>query len=157
LGPNTGTQQLDQTIECVVEVMGMGMPVARFEVAKTVERRAKSSGRMNPVIFLEAESSQHLGYHRHDLFHSRFEFRIAGTGVSIGSFVETGVRKHRSPPSTADSGDSFVARDAYGGPAQSRGQTLAPSQTQQPEQILITFDVSVQRWLAHPKLLGNLS
>jgi hypothetical protein len=155
LTSNASTQQFDQTIEGLVEVVWMWVAIAGLEMGKTVKRGAKGPSGMHAVILVEIEPGEGRCKYCHHSVDGHFEFIVASTWKTIGCRIETGVITHHLAPGMADRGNGLVARYADRGVSEFGRKYLAPTQTETSDQITMTVDDSIQRRLAYSKLHGN--
>jgi hypothetical protein len=155
LGPDSSTQQFDQTIEGVIKFVGVRVPIASFEMTEPMERRAQCSGRVNSMVIIEIEPGKRLGYDTNDALDRFFEFGVAGAWISIGGLVQAGICQHGLSPCPADGVNRLVARDTNSGLAQRSGEVFAASQAKQSQEVLITLDVPIESGLTHAQFFGD--
>jgi hypothetical protein len=89
--------------------MRMRMPIARLEMAKTMECRPQRSSSVGAMIVFEIEASKGLGDHPNNTLHRLFKFFVASAWVSICRLVETRVGQYCLAPCPTDSANRFVA------------------------------------------------
>ena len=99
---NPGNQEFQKVVERVIEVMFVGMPVARLQMGESVKRAPQTTRHMNPLVFINAEAPQRSSNDRDDPLDRFFKLDVTRTGVSVGGGVQTGVSAHYLPPSPTD-------------------------------------------------------
>ena len=114
LRPDTRTQQFDQPVEGVVELVGVRMAIACLEMAKAMERRSQRAGGVHPVVIVEVKARQRLCNDANDPFDGFFEFLVASTGIAVGGLVQAGIGHNRRTPRPTNLANRFVARHTNG-------------------------------------------
>ena len=155
LGADSSTQQFDQTIEGVIEFMGVRVSIASFEVAEAMERRAQCSGGVDSMVIIEIKPSERLSDDTNDPLDRFFEFGVPGAWIPVGGLVEAGISQHGLSPCPADGVYRVVARDPNRCLTQRSGEVFAASQAEQSQEVLITLDVPIQSRLTHTQFFGD--
>ena len=152
---DTGAEQVKQVVEGIVEIQGMRVAVTGFKVGEAVEGAAEGAGHVHLLVVAEAVGDKGLGQHVHHTLHGSLQFRIAGTRVTVGGGVLTGVVPDHAAPCGAHCAHRIVAGKADCCVGEAAGDDLATLQAKGPDKGVITVDVAVEGGLAHTQLCGN--
>jgi hypothetical protein len=109
LGPDARTQQFDEPIEGVVELVRVRMAIAGLEMAEAMERRPQRSGCVHPMVIVEVKARERLSDYADDPFDGFFEFLVASAGIPVGGLVQAGIGHDRLTPRPANLANRFVA------------------------------------------------
>lgn len=131
------------------------MSVARLEMTESVKCGPQCPCGMHPMVIFEIKAGKSLRNHAHDAFDCLFEFVVTCTRIAVCCLIEAGVGQHGLAPRSANSPNGFVARHTNCGLAERRGKLFAASQTEKPQQILVTLDMAIERGLAHTQFFGD--
>ena len=75
---NTRHQEVDEAGERDLEIVWMGVAVARLEVGEAVERTPECSSHMDALGVVEIEAAERSSDHIDDAFDRRLQFVVAG-------------------------------------------------------------------------------
>ena len=64
---------------------------------------------MHPMVVVEIESGQRLGYDTNNSFDGFFELGVASTWIPVGRLIQARASQHGGPPRPANRVDGFVA------------------------------------------------
>ncbi len=152
-----GDQELQQMIERVIKVVFVWMPVTRLKMREPVERTPQPARHMNTLSFVDAEAPQRPRNDPHDPLHRLLQFNIARAGMSVGCGIQARMSPHDLPPGPPDCYDGLGARHTDGCLGQRTGEFLATSQSQLFHEVVIPFDMAIQRWLTNTEFVSNAS
>ena len=75
---NTRHQEVDEASERDLEIMWMGVAVARLEVGEAVERTPECSSHVDALAIVDIEAGERSSDHIDDAFDCRLQFVVAG-------------------------------------------------------------------------------
>ena len=101
---NTRHQEVDEASERDLEIMWMGVAVARLEVGEAVERTPECSSHVDALAIVDIEAGERSSDHIDDAFDCRLQFVVAGAWVAVGGGIE--------PRGITDDGAPCIAKCA---------------------------------------------
>ena len=142
-------------LERVIEIVGSGVAVARFEMGEAMERRTKSSRCVYAIIVGELEVGQAEAEHVQDLVDGGLELGITSARVPVGGPVQPGPIQHDLPPGMPERTNGVGATDPDGRIPKAIGEQAPTLEAEQADQVVVTIDVTIEGGLTDAELLGD--
>ena len=139
---NTRHQEVDEAGERDLEIVWMGVAVARLEVGEAVERTPECSSHMDALGVVEIEAAERSSDHIDDAFDRRLQFVVAGAWVTVGGGIEPRGITDNGAPRIAECANRILTSDALSRLTEAFGEELPTPQTEAANQVVVAVDMA---------------
>ena len=152
---NTRHQEVDEAGERDLEIVWMGVAVARLKVGEAVERTPECSSHVDALGIVEIEAGERTSDHIDDAFDCRLQFVVAGAWVAVGGGIEPRGITDDGTPCITKCANRIFASDALSRLTEAFGEEFPTPQTEAANQVVVAVDMTVERRLLHAERIGD--
>ena len=154
---NTRHQEVDEASERDLEIVWMGVAVARLEVGEAVERTPECLSHVDALAIVEIEAGERTSDHIDDAFDGRLQFVVAGAWVAVGGGIEPRGITDDGAPRIAECANRIFTSDALSRLTEPLGEEFPTPQTEAANQVVVAVNMTVERRLLHAERIGDPS
>ena len=152
---NTRHQEVDEASERDLEIMWMGVAVARLEVGEAVERTPECSSHVDALAIVDIEAGERSSDHIDDAFDCRLQFVVAGAWVAVGGGIQPRGITDDGAPRIAECANRIFTSNALSRLTEAFGEEFPTPQTEAANQVVVAVDMAIAVSYTHLTLPTN--